>query len=180
MRFRTLPQSEHPWVKLRPLCSGDLPAWSDYLNLPQVYEHTSWRHPTADELASYLGSESADDPSARLRLAIAVRDTDLLVGTIGFHSVSGVNRCAELAYDLHPSAWGKGIATGMVNTVVPWAHAQASVLRVQATVLASNVRSRQVLTRCNFVLEGLLRSYRLVRGTPGDFFMYARVVPPAG
>lgn len=175
MRFASLPDPNHPLVRLRPLRSADLVRWSEYLNRPQVYEHTSWNHPSPDELASYLGGEASADPSARLRLAIAWRDSDHLVGTIGFHTVSPVNRSAELAYDLHPSAWGQGIATAMVTEMVSWAHAQASVLRVQATVLESNSRSARVLERCGFSLEGLLRAYRLVRGTPGSYFMYAHV-----
>ena len=41
-----------------------------------------------------------------------------------------------------------------------------------------NERSRRVLERCGFRKEGLLRSYRMVGGTPRDFFMYAHVARP--
>ena len=33
----------------------------------------------------------------------------------------------------------------------------------------------RVLERCRFQREGLLRRYRLVRGAPGDFWIYARL-----
>ncbi|MBQ1763726.1 MAG: GNAT family N-acetyltransferase [Aquincola sp.] len=175
MRFASLPDPNHPLVRLRPLRFADLVRWSEYLNNSQVYEHTSWNHPTPDELAPYLGGEASTDPSARLRLAIAWRDSDRLAGTIGFHTVSPANRSAELAYELHPGAWGQGIASDMVAAMVTWAHAQASVLRVQATVLESNARSARVLERYGFSLEGLLRAYRLVRGKPGNYRMYAHL-----
>jgi ribosomal-protein-alanine N-acetyltransferase len=42
-------------------------------------------------------------------------------------------------------------------------------------VLTSNKRSIEVLQRCRFKREGLLRSYRMVRGRPGDFWMYSHV-----
>jgi ribosomal-protein-alanine N-acetyltransferase len=59
--------------------------------------------------------------------------------------------------------------------LVRWAHLDAGIIRVQATVLESNARSIATLERMLFVREGLLRSYKLVRGKPGNFYMYAHV-----
>lgn len=50
-----------------------------------------------------------------------------------------------------------------------------AVLRVQATALQSNTRSRKLMERCGFECEGLLKSFRLVRGVPGDFWMFSHV-----
>lgn len=175
MRFETLPSTGHPGVVLRPLEPRDLPEWAGYLNDVRVYEHTSWNHPTAEELASYLGCHADRSPAGRLRLAVARRDDGRLVGTAGFHSVSPENRVAELAYDLHPDVWGRGIATAVAGSLVAWAHDEAAVIRVQATALVSNLRSRRVLAAVGFVQEGVLRSYRMVRGRPGDFALYAHV-----
>ena len=180
MKFQSLPSTDHPLVHLRPLRAADMEPWSSYLNFPEVYRHTSWNHPTAQELSSYLGCEMDNEPSSRLRLAIADRADDHLVGTIGFHTVSGQSRSAELAYDLHPSMWHKGVATALATVMVSWAHSQAQLVRVQATVLQSNASSIRVLERVGFVQEGLLRSYRMVRGTPGNFYIYAHVVGAPG
>ena len=177
VKFLSLPSSDHPLVCLRSLREADVEPWSQYLNLPEVYQHTSWNHPTSQELSSYLGNEIDNEPSALLRLAIADRETDQLVGTIGFHTVSEQNRSAELAYDLHPSMWHKGVATAIATVVVAWAHNETSTVRVQATVLQSNASSIRVLERVGFLREGLLRSYRVVRGKPGNFYMYAHFAP---
>lgn len=165
----------HPTATLRPLRAADMAPWSSYLCMPEVFEHTSWNHPSPGDLAAYLGSEASGDPSTRLRLAIASRRDDRLLGTIGFHTVSAEHRSAELAYDLHPEAWGQGLATSLAGTLVHWAFAEPGLLRVQATVLESNARSVRVLERLGFEREGLLRCYRLVRGKRGDFHMYARL-----
>jgi ribosomal-protein-alanine N-acetyltransferase len=149
--------------------------WSRYLNIPEVYQHTSWNHPNSQDLSSYLGNEIDKEPSARLRLAIADRENDNLVGTVGFHTVSEQNKSAEIAYDLHPFMWHKGVATAIATVMVAWAHNEAEMVRVQATVLQSNASSIRVLERVGFVQEGLLRSFRIVRGTPGNFYMYAHV-----
>ena len=177
MLFEELPKSTHELVSLRPILEEDLPVWYAYLSTPVVFEHTSWNLASSDELSPYVWAPDVATGSSLLRLAVALRTTGELVGTAGFHSVSPMNRTAELAYDLSPSVWGKGIATHICNQLVAWAHASVGVLRVQATVLESNAKSMAVLERCGFLREGLLRSYRLVRGCPGNFHMYSHVVP---
>lgn len=178
MRFATLPQTSHAVALLRPLREADLQPWAAYLNDPAVFLKTSWDHPDVEQLRGYLGSDVSVDADSRLRLAIAARSDDRLLGTIGFHSVSAANRVAEIAYDLHPRAWGLGLATSTVEVMVRWAHAVAGIWRVQATVLATNDRSIRVLQRAGFEREGLLRGYRQVRGEPGDFLMLAHLDRP--
>jgi ribosomal-protein-alanine N-acetyltransferase len=179
MQFTTLPESDHPLVTLRPIVAADIPVWFDYLSQPAVYEHTSWKPLAPSQLAHYDDACAEHTPSSAFRLAIADRAGGGMVGSIGFHTVSPDNRTAELAYDLSPTVWGKGIASAMGRLLVDWAHGHAGLLRVQATALTTNTRSLNVLERCGFEREGLLRSYRLVRGRPGDFWMYAHVVPSA-
>lgn len=173
MRFTCLPTVDHELVVPRRLTASDIPRWFEYLSLPAVFEHTSWNVRSPSDLERY--SQQADDPSSLLRLAIADRLSGDMVGTIGFHTVSPENRSAELAYDLSPPWWGKGIASRMCESMVQWAHTHVGLVRVQATVLASNSRSVEVLQRCGFKREGLLRRYRMVRGRPGDFWMYSHV-----
>ena len=177
MHFNELPRSTHALIHLRPIVATDIPVWFGYLSLPVVYQHTSWNVQSPSELDHFVGSDATREADRHTRFAVALRSTDELIGTAGFHSVSALHRTAELAYDLAPTVWGKGIATYVCGLLTSWAHGEASVLRVQATVLQSNERSARVLERCSFVREGLLRSYRLVRGVPGDFHMYSHVVP---
>ncbi len=175
MIYRALPTCEHELVELRPIVEADLLDWYAYLSTPAVYEHTSWNLSSKDDLARYADSSAPASPESMLRLAVALRSSGTLVGTVGFHSVSPRDRRAELAFDLSPAVWGKGIATYVCSVLVEWAHRQAGIERVQATALQSNVRSAAVLERCGFEFEGLLRSYRMVRGTPGNFRMYAHL-----
>jgi [ribosomal protein S5]-alanine N-acetyltransferase len=183
--FKALPAMEHDVVFLRELVSGDIQPWYDYLCLPQVYEHTSWDVRAPADLAHYAWKPEEFTEASLLPFGVASKSTNRLVGTAGFHSVSPQNQTAEIAYDLAPDVWGRGIATAVCRELVCWAHASADIIRVQASVLESNARSTRVLERCGFVREGLLRSYRMVRGRPGNFFMYShladdrKVIPPA-
>jgi len=175
MLFESLPTLDHQVIRLRPIADADIPRWAGYLNDPTVYEHTSWNHPTAHDLSKYLGNERSSEPDSQLRLAIALRDSNEFVGSAGFHTVSSSNRTLELTYDLDPRHWGKGFAAAAAACLVDWAHHQAQFIRVQATILESNARSRRTIESLGFRCEGLLRSYRIVRGHPGNFFMYAHV-----
>jgi ribosomal-protein-alanine N-acetyltransferase len=178
MQFDVLPLSDHPEVELRPIQADDLPVWLAYVTLPDVYQHTSWNDPTLEDLSPYIWSEAMREPAKLLRLAIASRSSGELVGTVGFHTVTPRHRSAEMAYDLSPTHRGRGIAQHVVKLVTRWAHESAQLLRVQATVLDSNLRSVRVLERAGFTREGLLRSYRLVGGVPGNFYMYSHVASP--
>jgi [ribosomal protein S5]-alanine N-acetyltransferase len=179
MRFSSLPLLEHGIVVLRPITAADIQPWFRYLSQPEVYEHTSWNVQAAEELNHYAWKPEEFTPSSLLRFAVALRSNNELAGTAGFHTVSPQNETAELAYDIAPPYWGKGIGSAVCSALVNWAHSAASIVRVQATVLESNARSVAVLERCGFQREGLLRSYRMVRGKPGNFYMYAHVASRA-
>lgn len=177
MRIKTPPLLDYPGITLRQLERTDRDAWYQYLSIPSVYEHTSWALSSSDDLDPLFDTyDSAAINSAR-RLAIVETATQRLVGTIGFHTISDINRSAELAYDLCPKAWGKGLATATTLAIVGWAQKEYGFVRIQATVLTSNIRSARVLQKCGFQFEGLLHAYRMVRGAPGDFNMYSLIAP---
>lgn len=176
MLFQTLPESAHELVELRPIEVPDIEAWYTYLSMPIVFEHTSWAVKSPSELEPFVWAPETITSSSFLRLAIALRSNGKFVGTIGFHTVSPQNKSCEIAYDLSPDVWGKGIATHLCGRLVSWAHSHVGLVRVQATALETNVRSDRVLRRCGFEHEGLLRSYRMVRGKPGNFHMYSHLI----
>jgi len=41
--------------------------------------------------------------------------------------------------------------------------------------MEANVPSIRLLEKCGFLLEGKLRSYRMVRGEPRDFFIFSKL-----
>ena len=169
------PQSGLAGFALRPLRRADVAEWYAYLSIPEVIEHTSWDLRGYEDLEECVRQYEAPDPQSALRFAIVDECRAGLAGTIGFHSVSRTHRSAELAYDLAPRYWGRGIATAVCAAVTGWSYAALGLQRVQATVLETNTRSERVLRNCGFSYEGLLRAYRLVRGVPGNFKMYARL-----
>jgi len=175
MRIVNPPVSPIEGIALRQIEPGDGAAWYDYLRLPEVFERTSWNLRCVEDLQPTLESCLHESPTSPMRLAVVDRASGRLVGTIGLHTVSDVNRSAEIAYDFAPSHWGRGLATRLCESVAAWSFEALGLHRLQATVLAGNERSERVLARCRFRHEGLLRGYRMVRGRPGDFNIFSRL-----
>lgn len=170
-----LPPCVHPLVEIRPLLAADIPHWYAYLREPDVILHTSWQLRDIHDLYALFNSYQIAGAETPLRFAIAERSTGRLIGTLGFNQRSEQHRHAEIAYDLAPAWWGRGIATAICAAASEWALQAQHYLRVQACVLDSNAASIRVLEKAGFEREGCLRAYRMVRGAPGNFFMYARV-----
>jgi [ribosomal protein S5]-alanine N-acetyltransferase len=176
VRIEVAPSSEIPGFYLRQLKRSDVVEWYAYLSLPTVVEHTSWNLRGPNDLQALYDSCESQAPESPCRLAIVDEEANRLIGTIGFHAISDVNRSGELAFDFAPDYWGRGIGSAMCRTVTQWSYLALNFVRVQATVLQTNLASERVLHKCGFTYEGLLRGYRMVRGSPGDFKMYSRLV----
>jgi RimJ/RimL family protein N-acetyltransferase len=170
-----IPPSACSGFHFRQLEREDLQEWYEYLSDPPVLEHTSWKLSAPEDLRLSFDLIESTSPTSSIRLAIVDSANDRLIGSIGFHTVSDVNRSAEIAYDLSRRYWGQGIATAACQAVTEWAFANLGFVRIQATTLESNERSERVLLKCGYTYEGLLRAYRQVRGIPGNFKMFSRL-----
>jgi RimJ/RimL family protein N-acetyltransferase len=168
------PAFPHALVHLRPITRQDLSGWAAYLNLPIVYEQTSWNFPTEDQLAKHVWNPQTSAYVRVVRFAIAERSADTLVGTIGFHSFQPDDNSAEISYDLAPRMWGKGIATATCKAMVAWGFRRLSYVRVRAAVLEENVRSVRVLENCGFQFVGAVAAFREVRDDPRTFNLYEK------
>ncbi len=173
-----MPLFDTALVYARPIRLADVPAWYSYLSIPSATEHTSWNLSSESDLEKLVMTHLENEPESPIRFAIIDKASDSLVGTIGFHTLSSANRSAELAYDIHPAFWGKGIATDVCKWIVSWGYSVRGFSRIQACVLDTNVASARVLEKCGFSQEGKLRNLRIVRGVPRDFFLYSITPPP--
>jgi RimJ/RimL family protein N-acetyltransferase len=160
-------------VRLRPLRAADADALFAYLRDPAVTELTSY--PVASVALVEAMIERSVSRWAAGELAkwgVALHHDHRLVGTCGFNEWSPVHRWAELAFDLAQAHWGKGLMRQAVAAVLQWTFRQDLVHRVHAFVRVDNRRSQRLLERSGFVREGCLRSFRVCRGLPHDFYIY--------
>lgn len=156
---------------LRPIQRSDVDDWFAYLSMPHVIEHTSWSLDGPGDLHGLIDSYGSSSPVSPVRFAL--QDANgRLKGTLGFNPTLLEADARELAYDLHPALWGRGLASAFSGPLVRWAKTSCNYASILATVLDTNLRSARVLDRIGFVVERKLPNYRRVRGEPRDFLLY--------
>jgi ribosomal-protein-alanine N-acetyltransferase len=168
-------EMNHPGFMLRNLERSDASAWYDYLKNPEVIRHTSWNLSSLQDLLPQFDQFESNAPTSMLGLAIICQKTGQLAGTVGFHTISDINQSAEISYNLAAQFWGQKIAQAAVLALCDWGYHKMKLKRIQATALETNLASVKVLERAGFEREGYLRAYRMVRGCPGNFWMYSRI-----
>jgi RimJ/RimL family protein N-acetyltransferase len=168
------PTIELEGARLRPLREADADALYGYLQDPVVTERTSYPAISVPFVESMIERSLSRWAAGELsKWGIALRHDDRLVGTCGFNEWSQAHRWAELAYDLARDRWGTGVMRQAVAAVLEWAFGQGRIDRAHAFVRVDNLRSQRLLDRSGFLREGCLRSYRVCRGQPHDFYVYA-------
>ena len=165
----SLPQFDAFGLCLRPFRVGDDAAWLHYLEMPDVRKLTDWQVSSTSELLLLMQSDKQHGP---IRFAVAGKDDDQLVGTIGFLDL--LEGEAEIAYDLTPSLWGRGIASAACDAVCAWGCAKLGLQRIKACVRVDNRASARVLEKCHFRLEGTTRELRHAGGRLADYWIYRR------
>ncbi|MFT4204591.1 MAG: GNAT family protein [Chitinophagaceae bacterium] len=176
MKIETFPVTHLPNIDVRQLGKADIAEWFAYLSIPEVIKETSWNLKSIQDLEILFNEIESTSVNSPIRLAIVDTKYKRLVGTIGFHTISDVNKTAEIAYDLSPDYWNLGIATSVCKIVTEWGFRNRGWVRIQATVLDTNKPSKRVLLKCGFVFEGSLKYYRMVANKPRNFEMYSRTV----
>ncbi len=157
------PELLTPRLRLRPLRPGDLDAL-----------HAIYADPRVEP---WIGRHTREDTERELRAAIAGplglyavedRATGAFLGDGGLQPLELAGPDVELGYDLHPDAWGRGLATELAAAWVAHALGPLALPRVVAVVKPGHVASRRVLEKAGLTLRGPRRAYG------DDLLLYAR------
>lgn len=108
--------------------------------------------------------------------AIADKETNKLIGGCGFHDWNRFNFRNEIAYDLHPNYWRKGIMQLCIKEILKFAFLEIGVLRVQATTVKENDASNNLLLKVGFKYEGVLRKYKFFKQNMVDVMMFSYTI----
>ena len=85
------------------------------------------------------------------------------------------NGSAEVGYWIDTAAEGTGVARESVGALVDHVFSRGDVHRVQARTAVHNDRSRALLDRLGFVVEGVQRSGQQMPGRRVDMAVYAKI-----
>lgn len=154
-----------PGVEMRGFDPKDAFGYYELYNTPQISKYLPSDMIPADvaasaEQISYLFLRGRNIPY----WAIVDSKTDEIIGSCGFVNSDVYNKRLEIAYDLHPKHWGRGIMYNSVKACLKHAFEKMSIKRVEAVALRENIESAKTLLRVGFSHEGTLRNYKYFRG----------------
>ncbi len=107
--------------------------------------------------------------------AIAQKSSDRLVGSIGLTSYNSYQGRIEISYDLDKRYWRSGIMTKAVKALVKYGFEDffGKINRIEAFVSTDNIPSKNLLLKCGFELEGILRQHRYHHQNYVDVFVFS-------
>jgi ribosomal-protein-alanine N-acetyltransferase len=104
--------------------------------------------------------------------AITHKTRDLPIGSCTYWHLDPESHCAEIGYELNRTAWGQGIMSEVLPTVISYGFKELGLNRIEANPLAKNGRSSKILLKLGFTHEGTMRQRVLFRGVYEDLMYF--------
>ena len=163
---------------LRRFTMDDVPdAYNNWKSDPDVAKYMQWDAQTDIEqtkdyfMRYYIGNYEKHD---YYRWAIALKEDNKVIGSVGFHISSEYDSIADVSYALGKRFWNKGIMSEALTAVVSHALNVVGINRLEAFHAVSNPGSGRVLQKAGMKFEGHARQkYRNRHRGFEDCDMYA-------
>ena len=127
---------------------------------PMVQRYNGPVFETEDEVQALIGEIHDEfDRETGIGWAVALRDTDRVVGLFGYHDWNRFHRRAQIGYDLARAYWGQRVATEALRAMLDFGFERMDLNRVGAHTIADNYESVRLLERIGFRREGTRRSF---------------------
>ena len=164
--FASLPELETSRLVLRPLKMKDAKDIFAYASDPEVARYVLWDpHRSLAETRSYIRYiRSLYRSGLPSSWAVVFRQTNQVIGSIGFMWASEENRSAEVGYSFSRAFWNRGLATEALSAVLNSAFAALNLNRIEAQRDIRNPASGRVMEKCGMRQEGVLRGRLLNKG----------------
>ena len=104
---------------------------------------------------------------------VVLRETDTVIGTIGFVWYSTDNNAAELGYSFSREYWNHGYATQALQAVIDSVFSSLPLNRLEAQHDVRNPASGRVMQKCGLTQEGILRGRIMNKGEYIDTALYS-------
>ena len=104
---------------------------------------------------------------------ITHKDSDKLIGTIGFWRIIKEHHRAEIGYQLTPPEWGKGIMKEALLKIIEYGFTNMLLHSIEANIHPDNSASKALLEACGFIKEGYFRESYHHNGKFSDSAIYS-------
>lgn len=161
---------------LREFTADDWPAMHAWASWPEVCRFQPWGPNTPAETRAFLRTvldAAVAAPRTDYTLAVLLADGATPIGSGSLLVRSSAFRTGEIAYSLHPDAWGRGLGTELAELLLRFGFERCGLHRIYATCDPRNVASASVLRKVGMTYEGRLRHTMLIRDGWRDSDLYA-------
>ncbi len=160
---------------LRKITLMDARDMFSYSRLDEVTRYLLWdAHPNEEYTQSYVAYLQERYAAGDFYdFAVVLKETDAMIGTVGFTSFDLPNRSAEVGYVISPYHQGKGYATEALKRLIAFGFDDLGLSRISAVCMKGNTASLRVMEKCGLKREGLLRSAVLAKGEMRDVHLSA-------
>lgn len=170
--FEHFPVLHTDRLKLREITIADAHNIYEILSNPEVVKYDSFELFTtinqAERLIKFFNNSFQEKKA--IFWGISLKDEDVIIGfcklQIEIPKIRG-----EYGFDLNYKYWNKGIMTETLKTVVDFGVHQLNLNRLEANVSVENTASIQVLKKCGFIEEGIMRSRSFWKGNYHDMMI---------
>ena len=179
----TQPGDTPPWfpleterLRLRPFRPEDRDDVHAYGSDPMVSRFMVWGPNTEADTDFFLGKAiDAQDrwPRTDVSLAVELKATGQMIGSIRLWVVDADQRTAELGYSLARPQWRQGLTSEAALAMITAGFDVLGLHRIVATCDMRNRGSWGVMRKLGMRREGLLRRERMVKGAWRDTYVYA-------
>ena len=152
-------------IKLRSIKASDAQVTYPMLKQEELLYWLLWDGPKDDkEVFSTYTQWGKEFGTARdCRFAIERLNNPGIIGCIDL-KFPDHEKQADIGYWLGYQFWNNGYMTDALRIICSFGFNHLDIIRIYAPVFKGNFRSRRVLERNGFVLDGVLRNHLLKRG----------------
>ncbi|MGE7610685.1 GNAT family N-acetyltransferase [Paenibacillus sp. NPDC101420] len=150
-------------VKLVPMDDSHVEGLARVLRNPNIWEFT-WRKITSDEQVQDLITTAFANQNneSQTPFVIIEKATGQIVGTTRIMHPDLVHRNAEIGCTwISPEYWRTSVNTEAKSLLLHYCFEELKLIRVEFTVVKTNLRSQRAVERLGAVKEGVLRQHRI-------------------
>ncbi len=136
------------------------------------YEVSFWEKQLSKNVQEFY-----EDKSARFFFSLQ-KKPDVIVGVCNFTAFQrGPFQCCNLGFSLAAKEEGNGYMQEALVSLIDYVFQELKIHRIQANHLPHNLRSRNLLRRIGFVVEGYAHEYLFINGAWEDHILTSLTNP---
>ncbi|WP_243290451.1 GNAT family protein [Bacillus sp. FJAT-47783] len=161
---------------LRRFSVKDIKSFHLYRSNPKVAKFQSWENYQYHEAKSFVNEQMKNNPNQPgtwFQFAIALAETNQLIGDCALHTLLDEPRIVEIGFTLSPKYQGKGYASEAVCALLHYIFNSLEKHKVIAFSDVRNNKSIAVLERVGMRREGHLLQNYMSKGQWIDEYQYS-------